>query len=773
MVESSDKLQEGELTNGPELVKFWLTEIQISKDWKESFVNKGKNVIKAYSDKRSGAKEESAKKVNLYWSSIQTIKPQVFSENPNPRVKRRNADRDKIKRISAEILQRSLSYSLDCHQDFNYIADRSCEDFLVPGLGVLWERYEPTIDNNYTEQIPVTPEEIQAGFSTALNKAIKESDIKQGAQGFVIEVKSKKIVNQESVTEYVQWDDFFTNPARTADEIRWKARRHFFNKARLKKEFSKIADEIKLLEVDAGAEKLKLSKEEQKRFLRVAVYEIWNFEDRKVYYICEGYEAGALKIIEDELKLKRFFPSSEVTDFATTESILPIPEYCMAQDQLEEINALTDRIGGVMASIRANAACPKELKNDLELLLTGDNKMVGVNWPAFMQSGGFQGIQWTPIEPYVAVLQQLYAARESAKQLYYEITRQSDIMRGATNPNETAAAQEIKQGFGSVTIDQKRSKFEKFLARIVQIKGEIIAEHFEPEILWNMCGLSGFSEPVSQEEFFQAVELLRNNPLRDYAIDIETDSTIAADDNENRRNVSEFVGSITPYLQQVIAALQQTPQIAPALIEMLLMFMRSFKVGIGVEDAVEQGIRQILDEQQAAKNAPQQPPPQDPMIVQLQNEAAIQHEKNEYQLKIKQVELQQHERDLAREDGQALANAALEKQKLDIEREKVMLDAEKQRNDFWLALEELKLKAEEAQREQLTALQEQAKMAAEPVEIEEPELEKEKPEPKEAPPIHVHVNMPQAGSKIARFRTGPTGEREAVIEDMQPVTPVL
>jgi len=770
----TEKLQAGELKQGESLVKFWQAEIDLARNWRDKWLDKAQQVYKIYRDDRDFTKANSKKKVNLYWSSLQTMMPSIFTSVPKVDCRRRNADRDKIKRISAEILERATEYSVECHQDYFNVVTNALNDFLVAGRGVLWERYEFQKEKTL-QRVVIMPEELQSGVSQALNRPIKPEEVQTDEQGSFVMEPTEKITYQKSITDYVPFDDFFYNPARTLDEVRWKARRHYFTRKELERYWPDIAGEVDLTKEPDGLSSLKLDKEEQKRYKKAEVFEIWNLEDKRVYYISPGYDAGALEIKDDPLGLEKFFPCNEVFDFITPQELLPTPEYCMAQDQLEEINSLTDRIDALVRIIRANGVCPAEFKEQLAQILSGDNILAGLtNFVAFNQAGGTNIIQFLPLEQFIQVLQQLLQAREMAKQLYYEVTRQSDLMRGASNPLETASAQNLKSDYADVTQESKRRKFEKFLRDAIRIKAEIIAEQFEPEILFAMTGMNGFSEQVTQQDFFAAIQLLKDDTMRDYAINIETDSTIISDERKNKQNVSEFIGSITPYLGQTMESLRQAPELAPAFIEMLMMFMRSFKISSGVEDSIEMGLRDLLEKQKQLAKQPPPPPPQDPMVVQLQNQAAIEHEKNVFQLEQKKVEATQKDKDIFRQQAETISNATLEQARIQIEREKVLLQAEKQRHDFWLAIEDLKIKADEVQKTELAALAAKASADSEPI---GDEIEQSPPEPKpalpEPQPIHVHVNMPQSGSKIARFRTGPTGEREAIIEDAQPQAGVV
>ena len=65
-------------------------------------------------------------------------------------------------------------------------------------------------------------------------------------------------------------------------------------------------------------------------------------------------------------------------------------------------------------------------------------------------SGGLQNHIWlVPILEWVNALKELYQSRDQQKNAIYEIIGIADIIRGATNPYETATAQRMKGTVGS------------------------------------------------------------------------------------------------------------------------------------------------------------------------------------------------------------------------------------------------------------------------------------------------------------------------------------
>jgi hypothetical protein len=114
----------------------------------------------------------------------------------------------------------------------------------------------------------------------------------------------------------------------------------------------------------------------------------------------------------------------------------------------------------------------------------------------------------------------LYKQRDMLVQAIYEVTGIADIMRGSSDPNETLGAQQLKAQFGSSRMKRRQRAIQKWIRDIYKIKAEIIAEHFEPQVLQDMTG-----DEITPE----IMQLLRSDKLRSYRIDIETDSTIFED----------------------------------------------------------------------------------------------------------------------------------------------------------------------------------------------------------------------------------------------------
>lgn len=128
-----------------------------------------------------------------------------------------------------------------------------------------------------------------------------------------------------------------------------------------------------------------------------------------------------------------------------------------------------------------------------------------------------------------------------------------------------------------------------------------------------------------------AIDLLRNDKLRGFRIDIETDSTVQNDPAEEKSAATEFITEVTKFIETSAQVTQMVPEFAPLAAKMLQFAIRRWRVGRDLESAIEDFADKVeLDAKQAATQ-PKQPSPD---MIKAQAEAA------KSQADIKQVQVQ-------------------------------------------------------------------------------------------------------------------------------------
>ncbi len=563
----------------------WFNALELSKKEMAKWTERGEKIVKRYRDERS--EFGSGRRYNILWSNIRTLLPAVYAKKPKAECARRYKDADPVGRVASEVLQRALQYEIDQYSDFDSGLRHSIIDRLLPGRGVAWVRFEP----QYT---PGEPEDVG------------ETQITDD-----VEPEMEQTLQYEcSPVDYVYWKDFRHSPARTWEEVTWVARRVYMSKEEGIERFGEDFKTIPLSHEPIGTEELKRDGVNTENMKKAVVWEIWDKPTKTACWVAVGHDK-VLDCKPDPLELDCFFPCPKPL-FATltTDSLVPVADYIMYQDQAQELDTLTERIGKLVEAVKVVGVYDSSAPGIQRMLNEGvDNTLIPVDtWAAFGERGGLKGsVDFLPLDMVVNALQQLYAAREQAKQVIYEVTGLSDIIRGASVASETATAQQIKSQYASLRLKEMQSDVARFASDILRIKAQIMCAFYRPEALVSMSGMEGTQDA---QYLPQALQLLQNDTLRAFRIEVETDSLVELDEAQEKSDRMEFLTAASGFIEK---AIQAPPELAPLLGEMLMFGVRSFKAGKGMEATLEQFIQASAEK---AKQ-PQQPQP-NPEMLKLQ-----------------------------------------------------------------------------------------------------------------------------------------------------------
>jgi hypothetical protein len=235
-------------------------------------------------------------------------------------------------------------------------------------------------------------------------------------------------------------------------------------------------------------------------------------------------------------------------------------------------------------------------------------------------------------------LAQCYNAREQAKQVVYEITGLSDIIRGASMASETATAQQIKSQYASLRLRRLQTEVALFSSEILRTKAQIMCDFYSPQTLYEMSGIGGTQDAQYAE---QAIMLLKSEPARGFRIEVAADSLVEMDEATEKQNRLEFLTSVGTFMERVLPVAQQVPELAPLMGEMLMFGVRAFKGGRSMEAAFDSALAKLNEPKPPAE--PQPDPEQMKMQAMAQAEqtkAQIEQAKMQTQGQIEQAKLQ-------------------------------------------------------------------------------------------------------------------------------------
>jgi len=443
---------------------------------------------------------------------------------------------------------------------------------------------------------------------------------------------------------------------------------------------------------------------------KAEVWEIWSRSRGLVVWVTPGLD-HVLDIREPFLKLETFFPCPRPA-YATTERrrLIPVPDFVYYKDQLEEINELTARISALSEGLRMKGFYPAgagDLADAVETAVRqNDRNAILVPVSNFASLGGTalrDSIIWLPVSEIAQTIKELVFLRRQLIDDVYQITGLSDIMRGATDPSETAAAQELKSQYGSVRIRDRQAELVRIARDITRISAEIIAENYTPDMFAEIAqldlpraeaifaemhelrltaltqaerpegpGEAPGSEADSGEKtqarlsslaatvtLEKAVALLREQRLRPFILEIETDSTIHANENAEKQRRSEFLGALSSAIQQLTPMVAQQPAAAPFAVEILKFAIAPFRAGRSFEGSIDE-FAQMLRREAEQRLANKVPSPEQVQRDLEEKKLALDEKKHAAELAVKQDEVNKvHERELrkARLEGDVLALA--------------------------------------------------------------------------------------------------------------------
>ena len=590
--------------------KPWLKLIEDARKAFRTWDDKCDNIDKLYADLKALASGGTDREMQLFWANMEVLRPSVYNREPVPVVAPKFRDRRELPRAASEILERALVSDFeadDLHETLKLVRD----DLLLAGRGVPWLRYA------------------NRGNSEAV------------------------------LCEHVGRKDFLHDPARKWAEVQWVAKRAYLSRLEMKKRFDEVGLRAQFEGRDAGTDKEDSYKTERK----AEVWEIWHKGLNVVCWVSPGLDE-ILDQKEPFLDLERFFPCPRPAyGTAQRDTLIPVPDFVYYKDQIEEINELTARISALSEALRLRgfyAGGASDVADAVEAAMRDNDNNATLRPIANMHqlSGGAlkDAVLWMPLEEVANTIANLIQLRKQLIEDVYEITGLSDIMRGATDAQETATAQQIKSQYGSIRLQEKQAEMVRLARDVTRIKGEIMAEVFKPDTLLIMSQVEMPSQADVQMQMQQAqmqgqqvepqvaledvMSLLRSQRLRPFVLEIETDSTIQPNEDAEKQRRTEFLTAVGGFLAQSLPLVATQPEAAPFVAEALKFTAGGFRAGRQMDAAIDEFAEKI-------KEVAAQPRP-DPAQM-------------EAELKAKMEE----------------AKLQLESRKLDIEEQRLMLDAQK------------------------------------------------------------------------------------------------
>lgn len=726
-------------TVAPDDVQIWLDHISNYENKFKKWESRSDKIIKRYRDENRKTGDSQAK-FNILWSNVQTLVPATFSRLPQPEVSRRFKDQDPVGRVAALILERSLDFEIQHYPDYRQTMKQSVHDRFLGGRGTAWIRYEPHI------------------------RAVQLGEPEDGQEITEdVDEPNEELEYECAPTDYVHWKDFGHTVARTWEEVTGVWRIVYLGKDAVTERFG---EEIaKQIPYDASPDDLKKQGSISELKKQAKIYEIWDKETKTAKWLSKSLKQF-IDEKDDPLELEGFFPCPRPL-FATltNDSLVPVPDYVLYQDQAEELDTLCDRIDGLINALKVRGTYDASVPALARLFTeAGNNDLIPIKeWAKFAEKNGLAGaIDLVDLKPIYEALIAAYQAMEQVKGQIYEITGISDIIRGQTEASETATAQQLKGQYANLRLKAMQDDTAMYATNLLQLKAQVICKKFDPQTIVKTASVDQLSD--ADKQFVpQALQLLKAEPLRSFRIEIAADTLVQIDEQSEKENRIEFLTAVGGYLDKAVQVGAASPELVPLAMELLKFGVTGFKVGKQLEGTIDQALDML--KQQAANPTPKPDPEMAKVQAQQQtDQAKLQAEQQAKQMDIQlqtqqkqmdiQLESQRMQMEAATKEHQQQIDAALEERKLQLEHEREMEKFNTQMAfERWKAQLEAETQIAVAELSKQTTL-EQTQLEAARAEAKEENIP-EKPEPK-MPDIHVH--LPSNNKKITKTKDGYTTE---------------
>jgi hypothetical protein len=611
----------------------WKGEIDLAGKREKSWLKDAEKVLERY-------RGEEAKKnrFNVLWSNTEILRPAIYNSRPAPDVRRRFRDADPLGKAVSEVLERSLMVMVD-YECTDQILKNDAFDGLVVGRGVSRIRYIPSLSQvGEDDKLPGE----QAEPSGANDSQTADSDDHSGTE----QEEQEEVDYEQVLPEHVDFRDFRHGYGRVWDEVPWCSFRHKLTKPDALKKFDD-ADISRVKFAAPTSEDPKKPGEEVNETSKVAEFwEVWDKIGAQVFFTQDDVEQ--LLFPKDNpdgsppIDFSGFFPIPEpLRLIENSGSLLPIIPFHLYEEQANQLDKISGRIDRIIDRMRLRGIYDSTLTELPDLLSNDDNELTPVqSAKAWMDVGGLdKAISWFPIEKAQAILVSLYDARDKQKAIIDELTGIADIMRGATDPNETASAQNLKATFGSIRLQRMQKEVQRYAKDLMRLASEAMCGKFAPQTFAEMTELQfptaqqkaqmqmqaqqaqamagqppqpGMPPPppppdlalLKVPSWDEILQLMRSASMRRFKIDVETDSTVAGTLNSDMAGLSQVLSAIGEVMPKLAELVQSGALPLDAAKELIMTIIRRARMGMAVEDA--------FDKMQAPK------PPPDPNAAKAQ-----------------------------------------------------------------------------------------------------------------------------------------------------------
>ena len=706
-IETQDELSS--LTGEQRLVDIWRREIDNAKNYHEKSKEIAKEYQELYESQEQEQETRLSLKSTypIFWSNTQVLRPLLFSKLPKANITQSFFNDDEISRISSELVERLLTYLLKESDAENQI-EKIRDAYLVQGIGIpriVFVPPEPIeIKSKKKKEKPKMEDEGESENEDKSSSKDYSEDMAEGETEDTEEETSYETDESKKSfkIEFVDYQDFLKSTEKEWNKLRWVAFKKYYSRRELVEYFGKKGEKVPMTNVKY--ESLSQDSQQDDLYKMCEVWEIWDKENEVCHFITFAGDGYVLSSEEDGYNLKNFFPIPMPMGLNESKKLLPSPLYSKYKNLVEDLTDIHDRISSLVKQAKFTGAYTSFAeKSDVENIMNGeDGEFKPLKTTANIDDAR-KLVVFKPLNEIANTITILRTEKMALKQDIQEITGLSDIVRGASVASETATAQQLKGNFAISRIQPLQKEVEFTIRDTLRLLAELAVEKMSINEIIKITGLKvvdvdliltnakqslemekqqaiallnpqqpdfqekltmleqqvqiGFQKTVKDlqdqlkgfviqfKDLPKLAKTIKDDKLRCISIDIETDSTVKIDQNQEKMDRMEYIRTISGTIQSMVPAVQTGVISKDALNEFVIFASKPFKVGRNLENY-------------------------------LKNEEPIE-EKPDPQAMMAQAEMEIRQQELQLKAQEITGKLDLEQQKVNVEKAKVLNDQNK------------------------------------------------------------------------------------------------
>jgi len=596
--------REGEFAKDPKSqAERWKFEMDASYKEISKWHKEGEQIVKRYLDERPSTGSEFPRdnqtRWNIFTRNVQMQKDLVFGKTPVVTVTRKFGDpNDDAARVAGMLLERVLNCEIERESDgFNTSVSAAYDDYMIAGFACVKLRYE-------------------AGFGVRRGKP---QLVSSNGRSVAPAIPDRTVKADEDVkTDYLYWKDVRWNSSRTFNDFRWMGFQKEMTRRELIGRFGKEIGSKVPLNAAKAKKNPEVDAQKMEPWARAKVWEMWDKVNGKVDWWVDGFDR-ILDSKPDYYRLFNFWPCpTPLIANATTSKFIPVPDFRLAKDLYDEIDALSTKITAITRVLKVAAAYDKSLGDDLKKLVNeaGLNEMIPVaNWPKWQEKGGLEGsIDWFPFEAVIVVLDKLSDKRSELVQVVYQMTGYSDLMRGEQMENGTPGEAYVKAKFASMRLQANQDRFAQFVSRAQRIRAELICKFYDTRTILERSNAQYTFEANDVQLLGQAVQLLRDKFWM-YRIEVKPENVALTDFGKMQGERMQLMTGLAQFFAGVQPIVTLIPQSTPLVLSMLKYYIVGFPGSTEVESELDRAMSTAMRMLKAQAQQPQAAQPPDPKMI--------------------------------------------------------------------------------------------------------------------------------------------------------------